>query len=61
LRGFVLAERGVHAPAGVVDVDRLSKVGDASFLQVLGDLGKIRGEVEGRTQIYDGGVQDVPL
>jgi hypothetical protein len=61
LHGVVLAERGVHAPAGVIDVNRLSEEGNASLLQVLSDLGRISGEVEGRAQIHDGKVQDVPL
>jgi hypothetical protein len=54
-------EHGVHAPAGVIDVDRLSEEGNASFLQFLSDLGRIHGEAEGHAQIYDGGVQDVLL
>jgi hypothetical protein len=61
LRGVVFAERGVHAPAGVIDVDRLVEESNASLLQVLSDLGGISGEVEVCAQIHDGGVQDVPL
>jgi hypothetical protein len=53
-------ERRVHAPASVFDVDRLVE-GDASLLQVFGDLDRVSGEVEGCVQVHDGGVQDVPL
>jgi hypothetical protein len=61
LRGVVVTEHGVHAPAGVFDVDRLVEDGEACLLQVLSDLGRISGEVKGCVQVHDGGVQDVSL
>jgi hypothetical protein len=47
--------------ASVFDADRLVEEGETCLLQVLGDLGRVGGEVEGCVQVHDSALQDVPL
>jgi hypothetical protein len=57
----VLVDHGEYAPTSVVDVDRFLEEVEARPLQILGDLDRIRGDVEWSTQVRDGCVQHVPL
>jgi hypothetical protein len=45
----------------VFDVNRLAKEGDVWSLKGFSSLDRVDGEVEGRAQIHDCGVQDVLL
>jgi hypothetical protein len=57
----VLVDRGEDAPMSVVDVDRFLEEVEARPLQILGDLDRIRRDVEQSAQVHDGCVQHVPL
>jgi hypothetical protein len=59
--GVVLLDHGEDAPTSVFDVDRFLEKVTARPLQILGDLDRIRGEVEWSAQVCDGCVQHVPL
>jgi hypothetical protein len=57
----VLVDHGEDTPTGVIDVDRFLEEVEAHPLQILGDLDRIRGDVEWSAQVCDGCVQHIPL
>jgi hypothetical protein len=57
----VLVDRGEDASTCVIDVDRFLEEVEARPFQILGDLDRIRGDVERSAQVRDGCVQHVPL
>jgi hypothetical protein len=57
----VLVDCGEDAPMSVIDVDRFLEEVEARPLQILGDLDRIRRDVERSAQVRDGCVQHVPL
>jgi hypothetical protein len=54
-------EHGEDAPTSVFDADCFFKEVTVRPLQILRELDWISGEVEWSTQVYDGGIQHVPL
>jgi hypothetical protein len=57
----ILVDRGEDALMSVIDVDRFLEEVEARLLQILGDLDRIRGNVEWSAHVRDGCVQHVPL
>jgi hypothetical protein len=57
----VLVDHREDAPTSVVDVDRFLEEVEACPLQILGDLDRIRRDIERSAQVRDGRVQHVPL
>jgi hypothetical protein len=57
----VLVDRGEDTPMSVFDIDNFLEKVTACPLQILGDLGWIRGDVEWSAQVRDGYIQHVSL